>query len=586
MGKVLPFSFFWVSLLALAACSNGKSPAKQAYESKTLNGLYQFLRESLPNGDGTFYDKPSSTKIVDYIQTPDFWNKSDINLAYFMQESQRLNQDPDLLLPYCQSNADCISDNNSKVLGQCVYFDAANRNLCVGHSDLMLNKWYQQMSQAKASIDIVSYDGNGWVNPDQRFIGLLRKIIENLANSNKVVIIRLMFGVPQIGFSPATPTLDPTNFIKQLTQGITINKLKVYVGTIQTCNLGDNCTGPYGILNKISYNHSKIIIVDKQTIITGGHNMIAADYMTYNPIYDISYIVSGLQLGDDATNFVNVLWDFTIKNLNSPAFTSNANSCASYINGNYGMECPAALSSQINPASNTNTNAISMMITNGGVGLTANNEFHNLSDKARDYILMQAQNNINIFQQDIALHMPPYVNTPLYSLATLPNGLNLIDILAFKAINNVNINMVLTNYGATGASGGKYSSHVHTEDVALQIYNSAIKQFTGQLSTTQIKLLLCNNVYISTIHYSDRYATWSDGSPIGLHVKMYSIDNHVFYIGSKNFYPFDMQEFGILNDSAQQYNILYSQYLSNLLNNSRPYAISGSMLGKCIFNDF
>jgi len=175
------------------------SSQNQAQPSRLFRNLYQYLTTRFPDGEGTFYSPLAGARLSGFIATPDFWGKSDQKLAYFLQDPNRPRQNQEFLLPLCQSRRDCVSDNPSGVLGRCVFFPPAARKVCVGQADPVLDTLYQRMIKANSSLDITSFDGNGYVSPDQRFIGLLRRVITQLAEKDRPITIRMLFGATPIG---------------------------------------------------------------------------------------------------------------------------------------------------------------------------------------------------------------------------------------------------------------------------------------------------------------------------------------------------------------------------------------------------
>ena len=580
------------------------SSQSQAQPSRLFRNLYQYLTTRFPEGEGTFYSPLTPARLSGFIATPDFWGKSDLELAYFLQDPGRPRQNQEFLLPLCQSRRDCVSDNPSGVLGRCVFFPPAAQKVCVGQADPILDTLYQRMIKAKSSLDITSFDGNGYVSPDQRFIGLLRGVIAKLAATHRPITIRMLFGATPIGMK--TAPMDPATFIRAIADPGQLGQLKIHVATLQTCYPSPpfstplaTCTGPYGPLSQISFNHSKNFVIDGQTIIAGGINMSAQDYLTSNPIHDLSHIVTSPRIASSANRFHDRLWTFAENHQGyGVPPTSHPNSCASADASGYHQQCLTALPAAKTRATGPN-NEHAIGISNAGVALTDDNRYTDLSGVARDYLLSHAQRTIHIFQQDLGFYNEDYKSLigpkPLFPAPTLEkNGPNLIDILARKAIaDQVKIHIVLSNFAAIGASGAEYSNHVSLADVAKVIHQSAVKQFSG-MPTRQIEDSLCSNLYLSTIHFNQEQPTWSnfnkgeehvlsgeddkkskDGKAIGLHSKFYAIDEHLFYIGSANFYPFNGQEYGLINDGRDNYQRLHKRFVRNVLKMSKPWAISG-----------
>lgn len=132
--------------------------------------------------------------------------------------------------------------------------------------------------------------------PDGLFLESIKKslkvISENTKDSEKAVIIRMMFGnIP----------LMPVNcdaIIKDLTRDLPEDtKIQLWIGAWR---------------RSLSWNHAKIIAVDGKYLHTGGHNMWDQHYLKSNPVHDLSVELEG-KIASDAHKFANEQWSYIKK---------------------------------------------------------------------------------------------------------------------------------------------------------------------------------------------------------------------------------------------------------------------------------
>jgi phosphatidylserine/phosphatidylglycerophosphate/cardiolipin synthase-like enzyme len=78
-------------------------------------------------------------------------------------------------------------------------------------------------------------------------------------------------------------------------------------------------------------------------------------------------------------------------------------------------------------------------------------------------------------------------------------------------------------------------------------------------------------------------ASWQGDKPIGVHAKLWMVDDRIFYIGSENLYPVDLQEFGFIIDSRPAAAAIKRNYWDKAWAWSKQAAISGSDAPRCVF---
>ena len=65
-----------------------------------------------------------------------------------------------------------------------------------------------------------------------------------------------------------------------------------------------------------------------------------------------------------------------------------------------------------------------------------------------------------------------------------------------------------------------------------------------------INALLCSHLHLAPFRFGPD-ATWPHGVAIANHAKLWMVDDRVFYIGSDNVYPVNLQEFGYIVDDRK-----------------------------------
>ncbi|HJQ55546.1 MAG TPA: hypothetical protein VJ890_01480, partial [Vineibacter sp.] len=204
-----------------------------------------------------------------------------------------------------------------------------------------------------------------------------------------------------------------------------------------------------------------------------------------------------------------------------------------------------------------------------GSGITT--DFANQGDLARDLLLGAARRSIRIVQQDLAFTLGRL--DPLYPESTLER------LADFLLADQGDLYIVLSDPGAIGNSGSSYGNGVSLETVARKFRQVARER--SSLSDPALSALLCRRLHLASFRFSAD-ATWPKKKPIGNHAKFWMVDDHVFYIGSDNFYPVDLQEFGYVVDQRAAAAEVLRDYWTPLWRWSREAAISGADAPKCV----
>lgn len=311
----------------------------------------------------------------------------------------------------------------------------------------------------------------------------------------------------------------------------------------------------------LSWNHSKLLVVDGRSVITGGINDWKDDYIdTTHPVSDVDLALTG-PAAASAGSYLDTLWGWTCKNTGvlSSAWFASSN----------GAPCLPSLEKDANPGPVPATGNLPVIAIGGlGVGIqsvdptstyqpdlpaTADAKcgpiaLHDNTNGDRDYetvnpeesalraLVASATSHIEISQQDLNGTCPPL---PRYDL-------RLYDLLAAKIAAGVKVRIVVSdpaNRGAVGSGGYSQIKSLSEISDALQARLAAL---TG--NAPGAKATMCQNLQLASFRAAPT-ATWADGHPFALHHKVVTVDGSAFFVGSKNLYPAWLQDFGYLVES-------------------------------------
>jgi hypothetical protein len=96
--------------------------------------------------------------------------------------------------------------------------------------------------------------------------------------------------------------------------------------------------------------------------------------------------------------------------------------------------------------------------------------------------------------------------------------------------------------------------------------------------------MLCSRVHLAPLRFGPD-STWPGGKTFANHSKFWMVDDRAFYIGSDNFYPVDLQEFGYIIDDHRAAADLLDAYWNPVWQWSQRAAVSGEGVEHCIFRD-
>lgn len=529
-----------------------------------LQQLERELAKSDPAGafTGVTYDLTrGNTLTVDWlVQTPNRWGRRADDLTWFAMGCKGC--ETDISLPACATDADC-SGGTCAAIWPPTPGRRTVRKVCLGHSDALPVRIHDLVASARESVDIVELQPA----PTGRFTAALRAAIAELAFSRRKVEVRVL-----IGQFPPTG-VDPAAFLEELVataRDVPGSRVTVSVSAMRSCTVLESC-------NSFSWNHGKFIVVDGREAIVGGHNLWTEDYLTDNPVHDLSMQVRG-PAAASASRFADRLWRYVCANLGH----KDSISLVSYPTGGgaEGQHCPAALAAG---RARSGTGSVEIMgIGRLGAGITE--DFANQSELARDLMFGAARKTIRVSQQDLGFRLGR--SDTLFPESALDRMIDLME-------RGGNVYVVLSNPGSIGNGGSPYSNDVPLQVLARRLKDNVRKRidtadplarYAIRKGPDPVNALLCSRFHLASFRFGPD-DSWPGGKTIANHSKLWMVDDRVFYIGSDNMYPVNLQEFGYIVGDPRAVDMLIESYWKPLWQWSSRVAVSGEGVEKCIFRD-
>ncbi|MFO1080594.1 MAG: hypothetical protein U1E23_08215 [Reyranellaceae bacterium] len=522
--------------------------------------LLEQVRRQLARSDpqsrwaGITYDLTGGNRLPrDWlIQSPNRWSHSGADLPYYPLACK--DCEPDLLLPTCESDADCPNGGTCQAVwprplaAMLAGRGAAARKVCFGHSDALLLPVHALVLKARRFVDI----GVLQPVPDARFLGTVRAALDELAVRGRAVQVRLLVGqYPPAGSDAAALLAALVGDLEHEPRG----RLSISVAALRTCTTLEAC-------NSFSWPHAKFIAVDGEEALVGGHNQWSEDYLVDAPVHDLSMRVDG-PAAMSATRFADRLWQFVCGHrAEAPAVQ-----LASFPRPAAGVAgpCPDHLAEPPGPRPAAGVPILAV----GRMGAGIATDFANHSELARDLVLGSARRTIYLAQQDLGFTLGRAA--PIYPESTLER---LVD---FVVQRQGELYIVLSNFGAVGNSGSSYSNSVSLATLAAHL-----REVAQRRAGRDVDDLLCRHVHLAPFRFGPD-ATWPGNRPIANHAKLWMVDERVFYLGSDNAYPVNLQEFGYVVDDRAAARELVARYWKPLWQWARLAAVSGESVEPCVF---
>lgn len=474
--------------------------------------------------------------------------------------------DADFGLPHCTSDQQCMGVDHCQHLN--AFFNGIsgqNTKMCIGMADKNLDKIYNTIIKANHFVDITTLQSY----PDKRFKATLRNALTYLAYTGKPITVRLLDGIYDVIPTQNKKQMAENNealifftktYLSELVQdikNIPQSRLKVYIAGMRSCSGGiwSTCSknSPTEIM-ALSWNHSKIIDVDGKYLLTGGVNLHSEEYLEEAPVFDMMVEISG-PTAAKTIGFTNMLWNFVREHIKDYLHVIE-----------YAYESGIITSSQLpNPLQVNDVQAtgnVEMLgIGRTGGGILADGEQENTSDLAMYLVLNKAHQSIYLSQQS----MNAYNNDWPFDTIKNQTHTNIISALASLLINNGNVYVVTSPDSNSGGLSGDFSSKASKDE----IWNK-IKDETRQLLLLtdpntvddDVNRVLCGKLHVSHIQFSN--SKWEKSKDVYQHHKFIMIDERIFYVGSQNAYPANLQEYGYFIDDAAAANHMVKSFWNPL----------------------
>jgi hypothetical protein len=497
----------------LKGLEGGMTPADRASEIHAR--VISDLKAKHASSQGqTWFDSTMQLAEDWIIQSPD---RLDL-----MQEASDLAKDIDckIGLPdcepqfgrkICQSDADCQSANL-----RCLALEATikkpgeiAKNLCLSTADTLIDRVYRPMIAAREHLDVTSLS-----SPNGRFREAFINAMSYLSLSEQVPTVRLLYsGDNSTSLNVFAP---PDSVLKKIladvkTQGGMPERLRINLAWLST--------------PQFSWNHSKIIIADQKLIVQGGHNLWDADYLSERPVFDLTMEASGA-VAAESTKYINALWSKVGRGFASAPTAGDRLTIVAKVTEPNGMKVASV----------------------GRLGVLGNNA----ADDAIISMMNEAKRSIYLSQQD------------LYSVLSLGLSSSWALPALIEAIQRgVSIKVLQSNPGPFLGYGMVSPSKTYKalEDEFMKVAKA--KKFTAPNGLT-LKQHFCQSVAYYPFRFAASQATWPNGSQINNHSKLIVIDEVSFYLGSQNFYPANLQEYGFIVSDPEATSQLLDQYWNPL----------------------
>ncbi|MFD9129370.1 phospholipase [Kitasatospora sp. NPDC059571] len=339
----------------------------------------------------------------------------------------------------------------------------------------------------------------------------------------------------------------------------------------------------------LSWNHSKLLVVDGRTVIAGGINGWKDDYLdTAHPVTDADIELTG-PAAASAGRFLDTMWSWTCDN--SGGLGQNV-----WLAGPAGGACPRALGEPpaapagsvpviavgglgigvrtADPASAYRPRPLDPAPTRCGVGLpdrtNADRDYEtvNPEENALRALVAGAREHIEISQQDLNATCPPL---PRYDQ-------RLYDALAERLAAGVKVRIVVSDPANRGAVGSGGYSQIRSLSEVSDVLRERLVRLTGDRA--KAGAVLCGGLQLASFR-SASGATWADGHPYALHHKLVSVDGEAFYTGSKNLYPAWLQDYGYVVEDRAAAARLDAEVLAPEWRYSGPAAVVDWQRGVC-----
>jgi phosphatidylserine/phosphatidylglycerophosphate/cardiolipin synthase-like enzyme len=314
--------------------------------------------------------------------------------------------------------------------------------------------------------------------------------------------------------------------------------IPVYVGAMQS--------------GYTSWNHSKLIIVDGERAICGGHNLWTGTYCEYAPVQDISVQLQGPAVAV-AQRFLDKQWSVIARYSRTKKLGKWYWSRMQVDGKIYKNALASIRSMQPDPVGKTPVLALARM----GAQLVPNSRSANASRTARIIAARLAKREIRLSQQMLGGGAAGHIDEEFF------------DVLCRHVADGKRLYIIISDKGATNGSGVPYSGYGVKQ--TAELIGTEVARMTG-LAGKELADFLAERVHIGPVRIYDRQPgdpqeeSWKWRKPRRIkekitepanHAKVYIIDDEAFYVGSDNAYaaPYNeqgLQEFGFMISGKEE----------------------------------
>jgi hypothetical protein len=351
---------------------------------------------------------------------------------------------------------------------------------------------------------------------DGPFEKMLAASLSKLGCTGREVTVRILYGSHP--FTTETPE-KLEGWMSRITSSIDCNsRLHITAGRMASFKEGLKC----------SFNHAKIVAADGRKVVLGGHNFWSADYFAFGPAHDLSASIEG-EAPIRAHLYLNHLWAWIGENTQK----TKPEAASFTVGWEKGRLTPGAMAKPA-PEFPSRTGKIpALFLSRYGTGIFPESSNPNLAIRGAVAAFRAAQRSIFISHMDLAFHYKGISYWPDVVFVALADALT-------DPARQLDIRVVLSQPEGRSGSGGIYSWG-ETLDGVLQKLRSVVgaRPLSGSFRLAPIRFSFLGDV-------------WQDGDrvcKITNHSKTWVVDESLFYIGSDNLYPHNLQEFGYVIQS-------------------------------------
>lgn len=441
---------------------------------------------------------------------------------------------------------------------------------CVGKPGIarLLAKTTADISRARHSVDIATLGGDGHRLPvwpsgafEDAIVAGLKNAVRALPSGSPPITLRFLSGAIPWPY-PKDPAVHVADLEREL--GPDASRVDITVASMDTSYKAH--------LVPDSWNHAKLMVVDRESAITGGVNYWSKPYIdTASPVVDLDIALEGPAAGS-AGRFLDSMWDWTCDN--AGGITAKA-----WVASSSPRPCPRSVTGTPEPEPPGNLPVIS--VGDLGIGVLDRDprshyrlppaqgipdvqclDLHDYTNNDRDYattnpgqagqraLVASARHSIVISQEDLLGGCDTFPSPefqPRYDV-------RLLDTLAAKMVSGVKLRVVISTPGGNG--GYTHMTSMRELVDALSLRTALAFGADTPANRAKAERVMRHTLQLASVR-NDAGPRWPNQVDYTLHTKLIMVDDAAFYIGSRNAYPASLQEHGFFvedRDAAAQLN--------------------------------